>query len=843
MIIRIGGLETTNSGSITVDGDVTNIGGDLTPILALLSIAGALDTTSGNLLTRGGYIDIGGTVNDYAGSIIVNYGSGYISLGGNTANYDGEISTNTGNIDINGTLDNTNGGVEAEGCTHHGIPDVMVGFTQQELTSASCDIDIASTTNNQDGINSEVAGSGNIAIGGDVTSRQSGDVESYTGDIDIYGNVTQTLGGEITNDNGGDIHLHSNLSNDDGSDVTAFSNLTIDGTVLNQLHSAIYNFGDTGDVDIGGSTTNESGSQIYVYTNTGNMNFGSDVNNAEGGIIDTQATGGQINVTGDFTNSTADDTFGTSALYGTDGDWNFAGSFSNDGSSNVQAPTGTWYIGQDFSNAVTNTDINTNPYFDANNGTITFNGSGNSNINGSTTFYNFAAVPGKTLTFQAGTSQIINGDFNLTGAAGNLINIVSSASPTQASVDPESTLNVSYVNVQDNVNLSTIYNYIDPTDSVDGGHTVRWFSTHVIAATTQGNGSIDPSGTVIVNDQTDQSFNIAPASGNVISNVLVDGVGIGAISSYSFNNVEGPHTIVAIFSLISSPAPVVPAPITKPPVKTPTPPAPTTTTTTTTVTPTTTTSPTTPYVNENTPSPQTTVKAPAVSKPAKSFPGYHYLLTIFSHVPAPIANGFPWLLLFLLLLMVLWSIRQAWRETKYARAREALLKQMQQLAEAKNIFLDLATHYIRTPYAKLSGGVELLSSLSPNLAVLPKLKELTNQLKTTVEYVVQTVTDNKSVKAIVLPSEKVKAEIHVKLANRLWLITGFIGVLGFLIDALIRNAKHLHTSTIVYATQAALYVLLGMVLYGTLRIYRLQHQRRTNTDTQFTQQQASMPAG
>ena len=45
----------------------------------------------------------------------------------------------------------------------------------------------------------------------------------------------------------------------------------------------------------------------------------------------------------------------------------------------------------------------------------------------------------------------------------------------------------------------------------------------------------------------DQTFTIDPDPGYVIDDVLVDDVSVGAVASYTFNNVIADHTIRASF--------------------------------------------------------------------------------------------------------------------------------------------------------------------------------------------------------------------------------------------------------------------------------------------------------
>jgi hypothetical protein len=70
-----------------------------------------------------------------------------------------------------------------------------------------------------------------------------------------------------------------------------------------------------------------------------------------------------------------------------------------------------------------------------------------------------------------------------------------------------------------------------------------------ITANADSGGSITPSGSVSVNNGSDQSFTIAADSGYTITNVEVDGVSQGPITSYTFHNVTAAHLISANFRL------------------------------------------------------------------------------------------------------------------------------------------------------------------------------------------------------------------------------------------------------------------------------------------------------
>ena len=73
------------------------------------------------------------------------------------------------------------------------------------------------------------------------------------------------------------------------------------------------------------------------------------------------------------------------------------------------------------------------------------------------------------------------------------------------------------------------------------------YSYYTIKATAGAGGSISPSGNVSVREGRDRTFTITPDKGYAIANVKIDGKSIGAVKSYTFENVRRTHTIEVIF--------------------------------------------------------------------------------------------------------------------------------------------------------------------------------------------------------------------------------------------------------------------------------------------------------
>ena len=75
---------------------------------------------------------------------------------------------------------------------------------------------------------------------------------------------------------------------------------------------------------------------------------------------------------------------------------------------------------------------------------------------------------------------------------------------------------------------------------------------YIIRATASAGGSITPSGDVSVRAGANQTFTITPNRGYAVSDVKIDGRSIGAVRSYTFENISTSHTIEVQFRVRSS---------------------------------------------------------------------------------------------------------------------------------------------------------------------------------------------------------------------------------------------------------------------------------------------------
>jgi hypothetical protein len=79
----------------------------------------------------------------------------------------------------------------------------------------------------------------------------------------------------------------------------------------------------------------------------------------------------------------------------------------------------------------------------------------------------------------------------------------------------------------------------------------KWYnynpSSYTITASAGANGAISPSGNVVVSSGANRTFSMLPDPGYEVADVVLNGLSIGAMNSYTFNNVRGNHSISVTF--------------------------------------------------------------------------------------------------------------------------------------------------------------------------------------------------------------------------------------------------------------------------------------------------------
>ena len=152
-----------------------------------------------------------------------------------------------------------------------------------------------------------------------------------------------------------------------------------------------------------------------------------------------------------------------------------------------------------------------------------------------------------------------NGPYTITASAG-ANGSISPAGPTSVAcgasqtftITPNSCYSIQSV-IVDGVSQGAIGSFT--FSNVQANHTISATfvqnGPYTITASAGANGSVTPAGGTVVACGNNQSYSITPDPCYHIVDVLVDGVSQGAISSYTFSNVQANHTISATFAISS----------------------------------------------------------------------------------------------------------------------------------------------------------------------------------------------------------------------------------------------------------------------------------------------------
>jgi signal transduction histidine kinase len=112
----------------------------------------------------------------------------------------------------------------------------------------------------------------------------------------------------------------------------------------------------------------------------------------------------------------------------------------------------------------------------------------------------------------------------------------------------------------------------------------------------------------------------------------------------------------------------------------------------------------------------------------------HSLTTGAKHVirklPRPVVYGFPYALFLLLGVNISVLMLQIRREVQEYQMIRILVRRMRSLGEGKTVFLDLVSHYLRTPLTLIGGGIDMLPA---GVDGASRLVGAHNQLRTQVE--------------------------------------------------------------------------------------------------------------
>lgn len=210
-------------------------------------------------------------------------------------------------------------------------------------------------------------------------------------------------------------------------------------------------------------------------------------------------------------------------------------------------------------------------------------------------------------------------------------------------------------------------------------------------------------------------------------------------------------------------------------------------------------------------------------------------------IPTPIAVSIPYLLLLVLLAIILLMYLQSRREAKETRLRLAALERTRQIAQEKDGFIELASHYLRTPLTLIKGGVDFLGAIQPPVSVtlLGSITLAVNDFGDAIERLLSNVSNDPRLQNIPSEPDIKESARGVWASPMFWLPVGIVGVVLGVVHYLLVESGKLEFSLISLATQFSIYAALVAVLYTILRRQELYARDQKRAD-RLEQQQAAI---
>ncbi|HEV2403676.1 MAG TPA: ATP-binding protein [Candidatus Saccharimonadales bacterium] len=205
------------------------------------------------------------------------------------------------------------------------------------------------------------------------------------------------------------------------------------------------------------------------------------------------------------------------------------------------------------------------------------------------------------------------------------------------------------------------------------------------------------------------------------------------------------------------------------------------------------------------------------------------------HLPRPVAYSFPYILLILLGVNVILLVLQLQHELHEYHILQALLERNRMITNAKQEFVSLIGHYLRTPLAVISGGIDLISKDAVVSSDMVDLQAIAKRMRDKIEALM-----HQTGSIINLPTaepgglRKQYFWQHVRLFVPLVLIA--VVVIPF--DYLLAHAGSFSHHQVNFTAQAIIFVALALVSYQVFRRVALHRKQKSAIQQLLSQEEA-----
>lgn len=213
------------------------------------------------------------------------------------------------------------------------------------------------------------------------------------------------------------------------------------------------------------------------------------------------------------------------------------------------------------------------------------------------------------------------------------------------------------------------------------------------------------------------------------------------------------------------------------------------------------------------------------------------LTDVVRQIPKPVAATIPYVPLVGLLVVVLLLLLQSRREAAELRHLQAMVARSKRLADEKDGFVQLTSHYLRTPFTIMQGGADLIKATQPevNTAVLDKLALALTGFRTAIESLLSANAQDQTLQSISQPAS-------VQSPRKIWLTPSFIIPIVLAIalvaigNVVVSRAHQIPATFLSTFSQVVLLIAVVIGFYVVMRAMQLHRRDREVTKYQEAQE-------
>lgn len=215
------------------------------------------------------------------------------------------------------------------------------------------------------------------------------------------------------------------------------------------------------------------------------------------------------------------------------------------------------------------------------------------------------------------------------------------------------------------------------------------------------------------------------------------------------------------------------------------------------------------------------------------------IISFIRSLPQFVVVAFPYVLFILLLIEIVVLLFFVYRERRELITLSNLIERERSMSAMKENFIQLISHYLRTPLTLLQTGVDSIALEGADPMIINQLKQGAMQLAATLEGII-----NRS-RAIYESVDQTASSLTVGIAKQrtaqkliVWAPVGFVGIFATGFVYLANNVTNYSVGVIGLLTQLAVFVVLISAVFFSWRYLLLRRRDKASRQAALAQQQA-----